>query len=66
MGTGSVPQREHLDDDDDGAGGADFPVFQTMLIVPNTIRPDLMVPTAELPRPPTYSDVIYDPKDQTE
>ncbi|XP_065447841.1 membrane-spanning 4-domains subfamily A member 15-like isoform X2 [Chrysemys picta bellii] len=39
---------------------------ESMLIVPNTIRADLMVPTAELPHPPTYSDTAYDPKDQSE
>nr|XP_025041871.1 membrane-spanning 4-domains subfamily A member 12-like isoform X1 [Pelodiscus sinensis] len=39
---------------------------EAMLIVPNTIRADLLVPTAELPHPPTYNDAVYDPKDQSE
>ncbi|KAG6923801.1 membrane-spanning 4-domains, subfamily A, member 15 [Chelydra serpentina] len=39
---------------------------ESMLIVPNTIRADLMVPTAELPHPPTYNDTAYDLKDQSE
>ncbi|CAM4682166.1 unnamed protein product [Lepidochelys kempii] len=39
---------------------------ESMLIVPNTIRADLIVPTAELPHPPTYNDAAYDPKNQSE
>ena len=34
-----------------------------MLIVPSTTRVDLAVPPADLPQPPSYTEVIYDPKE---
>lgn len=35
-----------------------------MLIVPSTTQADLAVPLADLPQPPSYAEVIYDPKEQ--
>lgn len=35
-----------------------------MLIVPSTTQVDLAVPLADVPQPPSYSEVIYDPKEQ--
>lgn len=43
-----------------------FLVFQAMLIVPNAVRADPLVPTTELLQPPNYNEVIYDPKDEAE
>lgn len=37
---------------------------QAMLIVPSTTQVDLAVPLADVPQPPSYSEVIYDPKEQ--
>lgn len=37
---------------------------QAMLIVPSTTQADLAVPLADLPQPPSYAEVIYDPKEQ--
>lgn len=37
---------------------------QAMLIVPSATRVDLAVPPADLPQPPSYTEVIYDPKEQ--
>ncbi|NXH69369.1 M4A12 protein, partial [Hydrobates tethys] len=35
---------------------------EAMLIVPSTTQVDLAVPLADLPQPPSYTEVIYDPK----
>lgn len=35
-----------------------------MLIVPSATQGDLAVPLTELPQPPSYTEVIYDPKEQ--
>ncbi|NXC77447.1 M4A12 protein, partial [Anhinga anhinga] len=35
---------------------------EAMLIVPSTTQVDLAVPLADLPQPPSYAEVIYDPK----
>ncbi|XP_075611602.1 membrane-spanning 4-domains subfamily A member 12-like isoform X3 [Balearica regulorum gibbericeps] len=37
---------------------------EAMLIVPSTTQVDLAVPLADLPQPPSYTEVIYDPKEQ--
>ncbi|XP_019340838.1 membrane-spanning 4-domains subfamily A member 15-like [Alligator mississippiensis] len=39
---------------------------EAMLIVPNAVRADPLVPTTELLQPPNYNEVIYDPKDEAE
>lgn len=39
-------------------------VPQAMLIVPSATQGDLAVPLTELPQPPSYTEVIYDPKEQ--
>ncbi|NXI97618.1 M4A12 protein, partial [Psophia crepitans] len=35
---------------------------EAMLIVPSTTQADLAVPLADLPLPPSYTEVIHDPK----
>ncbi|KAF1585668.1 Membrane-spanning 4-domains subfamily A member 12, partial [Eudyptes moseleyi] len=35
---------------------------EAMLIVPSATQVDLAVPLADLPQPPSYTEVIYDPK----
>ncbi|KAK2525186.1 zona pellucida sperm-binding protein 3 [Columba guinea] len=37
---------------------------EAMLIVPSATQGDLAVPLTELPQPPSYTEVIYDPKEQ--
>ncbi|KAM7109525.1 membrane-spanning 4-domains subfamily A member 15-like isoform 2-T2 [Ciconia maguari] len=37
---------------------------EAMLIVPSATRVDLAVPLADLPQPPSYTEVIYDPKEE--